>query len=150
MERRIKLNVLIVVVILISAMTFASGGIRLNENYPGGGGPVNWVEKINMHKSLTVAVGVNFNLWVTIYIEHHFNEDGTENSYIINASQSVGLTGTGLDVSLSNAGSSHFIFNNEHNITINGYGTVRISANIGGQEVVNFKRVSLTINYSSF
>ncbi len=44
-------------------------------------------------------------------MDHHFDENGNESSYIIGASQHVGLTGIGLDAELTNSGSSHFIYN---------------------------------------
>ena len=147
-----KTNVLMIMIgiLLISAVTFAGGTIKVGEYYPGGGGPVDWVESVSLHKSQVVAIGINFNLWATVYVDHHFDENGNESSYIIGASQHVGLTGIGLDAELTNSGSSHFIYNNKHDIEINGYGTVKHTVTIGGQQIVNFKNVNLTINYSAF
>ena len=151
--KKVKIVVLVVMVlsmVLMSTATFASGAIKLKEYYPGGGGSVDWIQSVKLYKSEVVSVGVSFNLWATVYVDHHFDENGNETTHIINASQSVGLTGIGLDVDLTNDGSSHFIYNNDHNIDISGYGTVKISADIGGQRIVEFKRVNLTISYSVF
>ncbi len=42
------------------------------------------------------------------YVNHHFDENGNESSYIIRAFQWSGLPGTGLDAELTNVDSSHY------------------------------------------
>lgn len=153
MKQKVRLSFLLVIILtiaLMSTMVFASS-MRLKQNYPGNGGPVDWIERVSLHKSQGVGWGVSadFNLWVTVYVDHHF-EDNKENSHIVGVSQSVGLTGSGLNLALTNAGSSHYIYSGSHIADISGYGIVSASVNVAGEIYVNYRRIKLAISYSVF